>query len=66
MFTAVDNIFRECKFYQVVQCGRWNNNEVHSTAFRRQGNNHKNLTVFIFNLVLYKVSIDLLLSIQTL
>lgn len=52
MFTAGDNMFREYKFFQVVQCGRCNNNEVHSTVFRRIANGHENLIVFIFNIAL--------------
>lgn len=52
MFTAGDNIFREYKFYLVVQCGRWNNNEVHSAVFRRQENGHENLTVLTFHVAL--------------
>lgn len=41
MFTAGDNVFRECRFYRVIQCGRWSNNEVHSAAFRKQANIRK-------------------------
>lgn len=41
MFRAGDNMFRECRFYQVIQCRRWNHNEVHLTAFRKQANIRK-------------------------